>query len=537
MTCLDQRTRELGALTDLLTHAAPPLLAKAANMAAQLGDIAQCADVPALQMTEPPPRDANTRRRVDALRSELAAVGAIELSQQITPALIEREQALVEATRAAGFRPLTADALLQLGYAHDDLEQFALGHSALEEAIWTGIETRHDRVVVLAASELASIVGRVQRNYVEGNRWGKLAAATVQRLDDAKVKTRVETIVGALALGQGQLTDARWHYMTARWPWPRKPAPHPTAWPKFSKSSAASTSRRGSTTRRRRITKARTTSRCVRTAPMIVICAPSCSTSDRSKCRAVLSAKRKRRWERALVLDEQGSPPNTFTANTLEKLGFLLLNRQQPDQALANFRRAVALRIQLLGPQHPDVALGQASVASALLALHKPKEAEALLVSALDVLSHADGADEETVSTLVKLADNEQGLGQTDSALSRIERGLAIAAAKLGPHHRWVPSLLVARGNILLAAHRSAHAALADGQRALPLFEAAFGADAPAVVDALALMGRAEMALGDHAAAIAPFERALRVTKDRPEFAGERAEIESILARARAHHS
>jgi len=85
-------------------------------------------------------------------------------------------------------------------------------------------------------------------------------------------------------------------------------------------------------------------------------------------------------WEKA-----PGAHSPDF-AQTLENLGALYLDQRKYDEAGALFERAVTIKVQLLGPEHPSVAKGLSKVAIADLVRGYYTEAESPCRRSLDIL-------------------------------------------------------------------------------------------------------------------------------------------------------
>ena len=114
MFCLDQRLREVGALTDLFTHADAKIVEKAVDAMNALPDLSGC-QTGALLKRVPPPRAS--RKQVEALQRELAGAKALQRAGKYRDALV-RAEALEGKVMAVPFRPLQAEMLFLLGKLH-----------------------------------------------------------------------------------------------------------------------------------------------------------------------------------------------------------------------------------------------------------------------------------------------------------------------------------------------------------------------------------------------------------------------------------
>ncbi|WP_256105962.1 tetratricopeptide repeat protein [Streptomyces sp. ODS05-4] len=99
-------------------------------------------------------------------------------------------------------------------------------------------------------------------------------------------------------------------------------------------------------------------------------------------------------------------------------------------------RRAVAVRTDVLGPDHPDVAADCAALAPILLELGAAEEAESLLRRAVEIFESTFGAEHYEVGISVgNLAAVMHQAGRTAEAESHYRRSLSILESVLGTRH------------------------------------------------------------------------------------------------------
>ena len=165
-------------------------------------------------------------------------------------------------------------------------------------------------------------------------------------------------------------------------------------------------------------------------------------------------------------------------------------NRNRLAEALALDKRALALKLQALGPDHWDVALSRGNIA---------------------VLLHRMGRDTEA------LAENQ-------NAIDSLQRAFGSAHLDLALH-------LSSRGEIHLSLGQPA-AAAADFTRALEIWQDELPPGHMYLSYALTGLGRARLATGAAAGAIAPLEQALLIRDATGAEADMRAETSFALAQA-----
>src|SRR4029079_14237511 len=115
----------------------------AVNAANRLPSLDGCSDVKRLREPAEPPRDDETRARVDALRTRAATVDALHMTGKHGQAL-DLGRKLVAEARAAGYRPLLADLLYRL-WSFEASAAFPNEASKdLEEAVWLALASKRD---------------------------------------------------------------------------------------------------------------------------------------------------------------------------------------------------------------------------------------------------------------------------------------------------------------------------------------------------------------------------------------------------------
>ena len=137
---------------------------------------------------------------------------------------------------------------------------------------------------------------------------------------------------------------------------------------------------------------------------------------------------------------------------------------EKPDLAVPQFAQALALRQEVLGPDHPDTVATMNNLALAYQAASQPEKAVPLFQRTLDRQTKDLGPDHpDTLATMNNLALAYQGAGQLDKALPLFQRTLALRQDKLGPDD---PDTLTSMNNLALA-----YQAAGQLDKAVPLFE------------------------------------------------------------------
>jgi hypothetical protein len=214
-------------------------------------------------------------------------------------------------------------------------------------------------------------------------------------------------------------------------------------------------------------------------------------------------------FERALALRREAlGPEHPDVAACYNNLGAVEGGLERPVEALGHFQRANALWRETLGEGHPDYAMSLGNLGRSLSALRRPREARASLLQGVEARGRLLGPEHPGVAEdLIALADAEGALEEWAAAAAAARRARAIYAKSVGKAHDSYGNAAQAEGDALAALGRCAEA--------LPLYEeaqAAFDTSlGPSSFDALeALLDRADChgELGQVRRAQALFQRA-----------------------------
>jgi serine/threonine protein kinase/tetratricopeptide (TPR) repeat protein len=211
----------------------------------------------------------------------------------------------------------------------------------------------------------------------------------------------------------------------------------------------------------------------------------------------------------------QGAPPEE-QARLLSALGNVYYGEGKFAEATENYRRSIALREQVLGPEHPDVARVLNNLGIALRDQNQYREAAVQLERAVAILEKALGPEHPAVGgALGNLGIMFAEQGQSEQAAVHYRRALAILEKAFGPEHLGLTNALGNLGLVLGSMGQYEESA-AHHRRVLAIREKALGPEHPMVaysVDALGSLlvkqGRPEEALPYHGRALLIREQAL----------------------------
>ncbi|HET6628392.1 MAG TPA: CHAT domain-containing tetratricopeptide repeat protein [Woeseiaceae bacterium] len=192
-------------------------------------------------------------------------------------------------------------------------------------------------------------------------------------------------------------------------------------------------------------------------------------------------------------------------------LGPLFQELGQYSAARDHYRRALALFLETLGPDHVQVAMTENNLATLLAKTGDYGAASELYRKSLAVLERQLGAEHPLIANSKhNIAELEHRLGRYDAALELYRQAAALKEKVLGSAH---PSLALTLGNLsyLHTDRGDAEAAEPLARRAVAIQSRAYGPDHVELAYSLISLGRAQAARGDLDAARATLERALAV--------------------------
>ncbi|MEM9461008.1 MAG: serine/threonine-protein kinase [Myxococcota bacterium] len=164
-------------------------------------------------------------------------------------------------------------------------------------------------------------------------------------------------------------------------------------------------------------------------------------------------------------------------ARALGDMGNLRTAQGRLEEALGFYARATMIRLERLGPGHPDLAEGAINVGRIYEMQGKLDEAAVEYQRALELWQSARGADHPDVAiALNNLAVVHDKQGRPDTALALYDRVLTMRRAALGPSHPYVAQTLSNMG-LAWRAQGKLERALSYFQDALALFELHEGRD------------------------------------------------------------
>jgi len=142
-------------------------------------------------------------------------------------------------------------------------------------------------------------------------------------------------------------------------------------------------------------------------------------------------------YQRAIRIREQLlGPEHPDVATSLYGLANLYLDQGRYAEAEPLYQRAIRIREQFLGPQHPDMAYPLTNLANLYREQGRYAEAESLYQRALHIREQALGPQHlETARTMQELAQFREAQGYDEEAMTLYARALTIREQALGAHN------------------------------------------------------------------------------------------------------
>ena len=215
-------------------------------------------------------------------------------------------------------------------------------------------------------------------------------------------------------------------------------------------------------------------------------------------------------WERLSQVPAKDRA-EVFRADRSNGLGFELLNRGRPQEAEKPLRQALAMRVKVLGADHPDTATSYHNLARCLQRLGKVSEALPLYQKALTINEQMlDPLHPDTAISYNSMATCLNAQGKTSEALPLYEKALAIWEKVLGPLH---PNTAIGYNNLAFCHQRTGKIgeALPLFQKASATFEKVFGPLHPDTARIYNNLANCLKELGKSTEALAVFQKALAI--------------------------
>ncbi len=198
-------------------------------------------------------------------------------------------------------------------------------------------------------------------------------------------------------------------------------------------------------------------------------------------------------------------------ANLLNQTAFYLYEHAQYAQAEPLYQRALVIREQVLGQNHPDTAQSLNNLAGLYDSQGRYSEAEPLYQRALAICEQALGQNHpDTATSLNNLATLYDNQGRYSEAEPLYRRALAICEQAMGTDH---PLTATSLDNLATLYESQGRYSEAEPlyQRALAIYEQALGTDHPDTATSLNNLAELYRSQGRYSEAEPLYQRALAI--------------------------
>jgi tetratricopeptide (TPR) repeat protein len=463
LQCLDDRTGELAALTDLFTAADATTVEHAASAVEGLGSIAACDDVK--QLLAHPEATAP----LSAAQAPLVTLGLKAKEDLAAGRYVEGLKLASEA--ALKLAPLHAPQLeARVLVTQGELEK-SLGHGPVAEVLLDRATVRAEEVddentAILAWIDLAEVVGMVESRFDDAIRWAHHAEALLARPGEhGELAARLHFVLGSIAMRRDHNKEAQ-HEL---------------------EQALAGYQKLGDDLH----------------VAITLGSLGGVAYADGNQKQAIEIHRRA-----LAMLEKTLGPRHPLLASVLSGLGNELWSDNHPLEALALFKRALALLEAGLGENHYRVALSLSDIAMVNWSMDNFAEAITRSQRALDIFARTLApTDPRIAQTLDIEAWSLLGEKRYPEAAEAARRSLAIRTPQ-GAVSYEVGNSQFLLGKIALAQQHYAEA-LAQFRVAQATMEKSLPAQHPDLAKSLEGQGLTLARLGDWSGALPPFERAL----------------------------
>ncbi len=421
MQCLDRRLREVRSLTELFTSGHPAVVERAVQASQSLSSLTECANPAALTAPVRPPADPAARQAIGGANARIAEAKSLWITGRYAEGLPVAVAAVAAAARS-GYPPIHAEALRMRAQLEDSAGRTEAAEASLFEALEAAAQGHHDALAARAWTDLVWIVGFRERQFDEGRRWARLAAASLARLGgaaenlelDADLKSNLAGVLdlqgdhaGGLAL-QLQALDL------------------------YEK-----------------------------------VLGPDHTSVGRALNRVGNAYYQMQRYDEALDAYRRSlqQARRTFgtrhptTAVRLGNIALVLDGQGRFEESLATQLEALSIEERALGADHPRLAITHGNLAALLLAMDRPREALAHAQRALAIeQTNPDATLADLGASLLNVANALLKLKRLEEALQYDRQARSILTRELGDHHPWSAMANSTHGQILYAQGRPAEA-------------------------------------------------------------------------------
>lgn len=211
----------------------------------------------------------------------------------------------------------------------------------------------------------------------------------------------------------------------------------------------------------------------------------------------------------------QSAPLPISVVNTISNLGEVQRMQRRLLEAKSNFERALALKREILGEEHPDLATAMNNLAAVRQDLGELDEAEKLYLGSIGIREKSANPDRPALASAINnLGTLYRRMGRSEDAAKHIERAVAMWRESLGAEHPSVASGLNNLAEVYMTVGRTTDAEPLF-RESLAIYEKKLGAGHVQTATAVDNLGVLFLRQQKPAGAETLFRRALRLRSER----------------------
>ncbi len=469
MICLDRRRQELKGLAASLMRADASLIERATAAVDGLVPIASCAQTAEMASVAPLPADAHKRAEIELLGRRLSAGAALQLTGQYAQM---RELALdvVAQATALGYRPLEAEAQCALADAETGLANMSAAAKAGRACSLAAAAGGVDRLVAIAEARNIGATA-VQNQLDEAMAHADAARASIERLGQPpELLALLESNLAAIFWRSGRYDQALAELERADAHYQQTPDRTPRQRVLVLKNAASLLAQAGRS--QEAMVKGQE-------AVKLAVAAvgpqhPLVGTASHGLACAQLEADRAQEAylseQKSLELLENAlGPKNIRLCPPLLTMSEILRELGRTQEGVAFAERGLAVEVENLGKEHPDVAISRRVLGSMYTSVGRFAEAEVELNDAIVLLERTLKATHpEAIEASLNLSELAAARHRFPQALELANRALkGLDAAHDARDGALRKRVLLARGEAQLGS--APQSAIIDLERALEL--------------------------------------------------------------------
>ncbi|WP_394834250.1 tetratricopeptide repeat protein [Pendulispora rubella] len=487
-SCLDERRRELRAVTDVLADGDRDVRVHAYDVLLQLGSLSACTNPTTLALMPTPHHEGASPDTVDRIRDLLAQSRALNDAHKVAPGKAAAQEAL-ELARHLPDRGFAAEALYRLSLLQETAAEYEASEASLVQALADAEASGQERLLPLLWIQMVRVIGNSQGRPSEVEPLLPFVEATVERFD-AQGPAHVELLfaLGIVASRAGKYQRATEHLNAALEMSRHVYAAHNVFRVEIYQNLAIAEQFLNQTDKATaHIQLALTETEALFGSdypPLVETLALLTQLLGEQGDSAGVQAVGQRTMK---IIEQSSTLEDKDRAYALSTLGTAYMADGQPDVALPLYRRAYAMA----SPNEPNLPVRLTGIGRA-----------------------------------------EEALGHLETARTIYEEALAASRRMSGPSHPKTIRLAVRLGRLLRTLHRERES-LQLCTQVLEANERRSGVGAPFIADALACIGEANEQLGRFPEALAALERAEKLLAGEaiPPRPADRATVDFALAR------